>query len=182
MEDNSIFLWISGILGLVNTAMIGWAAWKKLKPEVKKMEAEEESENVQTANLNLEGAGNVVKLLRETVEQLKLDLAAERQARQEEIEKEKQARQQDRIYFTRRIKEIDREARDYRLWAARLAKQVIEAGKEPVPFISSLEESDPMLMSISKEQEELSKLKSKRQEDIKNNVGTNGGDTTAKTS
>ena len=145
------------VIGAINAGFVIYAGWKKLKPEVKKLETENEADNVETANINLEGARLSAEILKGRIDELRQDLENEKRARKDDIE-----------YFKRRVKEIDRELRDYRMWAARLAKQVIESGKEPVPFISSLSESDPLMMSITKEQVELEKAKQKRQEELKN--------------
>ena len=166
MEFN-LLTWIAGILAAGNSIQIIYSAWKMLKPQVKKMEAEEETENVHAANLNLEGAGITVNLLKGRIDELKADLEAEKEARKNDIEREQNARKEDRIYFTRRIKEIDREAKDYRLWAAKLAKQVIEAGKVPATFVPSTDDSDPLLIAINKSREELNKAGQVREEERK---------------
>jgi hypothetical protein len=95
-------------------------------------------------------------MLVQRIEELKQDIASERAARKQDAE-----------YFRRRIKDIEKESRDNRLWAARLAKQVIEAGKTPVPFISSLNDTDPLISAIAKEQEELEVARTTRQEEIR---------------
>lgn len=155
MTTTEIIAIISSLVAGVNTIVLLYFTSKKNKPEVKKLEVEGESEIVDAAHVNLEGAQISQQMLVSRIDELKRDL-----------ESEKKARQEDAIYFKRRIKEIDREARDYRLWAARLAKQVIEAGKVPVPFISSLNDSDPLLSTISREQEQLEQAKAKREEEI----------------
>lgn len=133
-----------------------WLALKKGKPEVKKLELEGESEIVDAAHLNLESAQLSTRMLMDRIEELKRDIDAEKKARQE-----------DRLYFTRRVKEIDREARDLRNWAAKLAKQVIEAGKVPAPFISSSEDSDPLIQAIDLEKKQLEQTKAKREQEIR---------------
>lgn len=155
MEINELLTILSSILVLFNGAQVGIAAWKKLKPEVKKMEREAEHELQEAANLNLEGAEKSISFLMETVKTLKGDL-----------EVEKKARQEDAIYFRRRIKEIDREARDYRAWAAKLAKQLIEAGKIPEPFVPTTDESDPMIQALEKERKQLKAVTEQRKKDV----------------
>jgi hypothetical protein len=148
---------ITQLVTAANTLALAWIILYKGKREGKKIETEEKSELISASNLNLEGAEVSTKLLLSRIDELKQD-----------IENEKRARQEDRIYFTRRIKEIDKELGDYRLYAARLAKQVIEAGKIPVPFISSLDESDPLLQTIQKEKDALDRSMVERREELKN--------------
>ncbi len=148
---------ITAIVTAANTLALSWVILYKGKREGKKIETEEKSELISASNLNLEGAEVSTKLLLSRIEELKQD-----------IENEKKARQEDRVYFNRRIREIDKELGDYRLYAARLAKQVIEAGKIPVPFISSLDESDPLLQTIQKERDALDRSITERREELKN--------------
>lgn len=148
---------LAAVTTFINVLAILFFSWKKNKPEVKKLEAEGDSEIVDAAHSNLEGAQLVSTMLRGQIDELKKDL-----------ETEKKSRREDADYFRRRIKDIEAEARDYRLWAARLAKQVIEAGKVPVPFISSTNDADPLLSTIEKEKEQLEQSKGKREEEIKN--------------
>lgn len=158
---NEFLTWASGILALINTIYLIYGAWKKLKPEVKKMELEADSEIADAANVNLAGAKMSGEMLMQRINELKDDLNSEKKARKEDIE-----------YFKRRLKEIDREARDYRMWSARLAKQVIEAGKVPVPFISTSGDSDPLISVITKEQEQLNQTMEKREQELKD-AGSN---------
>ncbi len=147
---------VSAISAALNILAIIWFTAKKSGKEIKKLETESESEFVQATHDSLEGAKISSAMLKERIDELKQDLENERRERQE-----------DRIYFARRIKEIEVEARDNRLWAARLAKQVIETGRIPVPFISSTE-TDPLLSTINKEMDELEKTKGVREEELKN--------------
>jgi polyhydroxyalkanoate synthesis regulator phasin len=139
---NGTLEWITGILVALNSAQILYQAWKKFKPEIKKLEVEGDTEIVEAANLNLEGAKASAAILLDRINELKKELDEEKAARKEEFEREKSARAEDAEYFRRRIKELDREARDYRLWAAQLVKQVVEAGKIPVPFLPSINDSE----------------------------------------
>lgn len=143
-------------MGVVNTLGILYLSFRKLKPEVKKLELEGDSEIVDAAHVNLEGAVLSSSMLKERIDELKKDLDSEKKARREDLE-----------YFRRRVKDIEKEARDYRLWAARLAKQVIEAGKVPVPFITSLNDTDPLITAITREQEQLELAKGNRQQELK---------------
>lgn len=158
-QGNEILVLISGILAAVNTAMIIYAAWKKLKPEVKKMDAEVDSEIVEAAELNLKGAQVSTTMLLERIADLKMELeterrlrkeelAAERAAREADLEAERAARKKEGEYLRRRFKEAEREARDYRQWAAKLAKQVVESGKVPAPFIPSPDDSETGISAI----------------------------------
>lgn len=156
METNEIVALTTVIASLVNVGILAFQAWKKLKPEVKKMEAEGDSEVVESSYKSLEGAVLSQNMLKERVDELQRDLIAEKKSRRDDAD-----------YFRRRIKDIEKEARDYRLWAARLAKQVIEAGKVPVPFITSLNDTDPLMTAITKEQEELDKAKGVREAELK---------------
>ena len=129
---------ITILTAVANTAWIIWSSWKKNKPEVKKLELEGDSEIVEAANANLEGAKISGEMLLSRINELKADL-----------ESEKQLRKADADYFRRRLVESDREARDYRTWAAKLAKQVIESGRIPAPFIPSLHDSERGIPTIS---------------------------------
>jgi hypothetical protein len=128
MENNELIALITSATALVNVGAIAWQAWRKNKPEVKKLEAEGESEIAEANKTSLEASEISTKMLMNRIEELKLA-----------IETEKELRKQDRTYFARRIREMDRELHDYRQWAAQLAKQVIEAGKTPAPFIPSID-------------------------------------------
>ena len=155
LNANEVIALITSFAAAVNVFIMAYQAWKRNKPEIKKMEAEGESEIVDAAHTNLEGAKISTEMLVNRIKELKTDL-----------DEEKKARKTDADYFRRRIRDIEREARDYRLWAARLAKQVIEVGKVPAPFISSLNDSDPLITAITKEQEELAKAKDTRQAEL----------------
>lgn len=157
MEIEQGIALLGAITTAVNIGFIIFFNWKKNTPEVKKLEVEGDSGLVSAANVNLEGAKISSEMLIDRIEELKNDLAAEKRARRDDAE-----------YFRRRIKDIEKEARDYRLWAARLAKQVIEVGKVPVPFISSLNDTDPLISAINKEQEQLDTARSMREEELKN--------------
>ena len=156
MESNEILALITAISAFANIAVVAFQSWRKLKPEVKKLEAEGDSEVVEAANTNLEGAKISQQMLKERVDDLR-----------KEIEEVKQKRKEDADYFRRRLRDVEKEARDYRTWAARLSKQVIEAGKIPVPFISSLNDTDPLITAISREQEELGKAKDAREAELR---------------
>jgi hypothetical protein len=156
LSTTEITALITAIAAAINVLAIAYQAWRRSKPEVKKLEAEGESELQEAVNVNLEGAKISSAMLVQRIEELKQDIASERAARKQDAE-----------YFRRRIKDIEKESRDNRLWAARLAKQVIEAGKTPVPFISSLNDTDPLISAIAKEQEELEVARTTRQEEIR---------------
>lgn len=147
---------VLAIATLVNTIMLVYQLSRKIKPEVKKLELEGDAELVDAAHLNLESAEVSTKLLMNRIDELK-----------KAVEEERKARQDDANYFRRRIRELDREARDYRLWAARLAKQVIEAGKQPLPFIPSLGDSDPLIDAMEKERSDLERGKEAREAQIR---------------
>jgi uncharacterized membrane protein YgaE (UPF0421/DUF939 family) len=144
MENNLIAI-LTTIITAVNTLGILYIALQKYKPEVKKLEAESEkteaevdSEIVAAANVNLAGAEVSTRMLLQRLQELK-----------EDLENEKKARRDDAEYFRRRFREAERDARDYRQWAARLAKQVIEAGKVPVAFVPSTEGDSEKLRAVS---------------------------------
>jgi len=119
-----------------------YSAYKKHKPEIKKIEVEVDSEIVDAANLNLEGAKVSAQMLLDRINELKVDLEAEKKSRKEEQETNERIRRDDIEYFRRRIKDLERESRDYRSWAAKLVKQVVESGQIPVPFLPSTSDSD----------------------------------------
>lgn len=128
---------ITTLIAVANAAWIIYSSWKKNKPEVKKLEAEGDSEIVEAANANLEGAKISGEMLLSRINELKADLDAEKQLRKADAE-----------YFSRRLKEAEREARDYRVWAAKLARQVIESGKIPeafTPFTQDTERGIPTI-------------------------------------
>lgn len=155
LNANEVIALITSFAAAVNVFIMAYQAWKRNKPEIKKMEAEGESEIVDAAHTNLEGAKLSAAMLKERIDELRTAL-----------DEERKQRKSDRDYFTRRMREIDRELSDYRSWSARLAKQVIEGGKQPVPFISSRDASDPLILAITKEQEELAKAKTTRQAEL----------------
>lgn len=159
MTSNELVTLIGGIIALINAASLVYFAWKKNKPEVKKIENEADSEIVDAANLNLEGAKISAQMLLDRINELKGELEAEKTARRdglalaektrkEEISNLEKIRKEDNEYFRRRIKDLERESRDYRSWAAKLVKQVVEAGKIPVPFVPSFGESDINITAI----------------------------------
>lgn len=130
---------LAGLLSAVNAAFLIYSALKKLRPEIKKMDSEIDLDV-------LEGAAKSQQMLIDRINDLqtqlnaerearKLELAQEREARKLELQAEKDARRKESEYLRRRIKDAEREARDYRQWAARLVKQVVEAGKVPAAFI-----------------------------------------------
>lgn len=154
--DNDIFGTIAVVVTIANTLFLAYQQWRKSQPEIKKIEAEGESEIAEAAHSNLEGAVLNNQMLKSRIDELQQDLTTEKRSRRDDAE-----------YFRRRIKDIEKEARDYRLWAARLAKQVIEAGKVPVPFISSLNDTDPLISAITREQADLEKERSFREAELK---------------
>jgi hypothetical protein len=128
MTSSELVALITALAAFINVGAILWDKLKKTKPEVKKIEAEGESEIVEAAHTNLEASEISTKQLMNRIEELKVAIDAE-----------KELRRQDRVYFNRRIRELDRELHDYRQWAAQLAKQVIESGKTPATFIPSID-------------------------------------------
>jgi flagellar biosynthesis GTPase FlhF len=182
VEINEILTLLTSILILFNGYQVAVAAWKKLKPEVKKLETEIDTENIETANLNLEGAKISALILLDRVNELKgevislrSELNSEREFRKQEsisnekrrkeelaameidytnkIEKLEKIRASDVSYFRRRIKDLEREARDYRSWAAKLNKQIVDAKLIPVPFVPTLNESDESITAVRPELE-----------------------------
>ncbi len=167
---NELITILGGLISLINAAFLIYFAAKRNKPEVKKLEGEAESELQEATNLNLEGAKISAQMLLDRINELKGELETERSLRKEgmalaekshndsmeamkKVNSEaimslEKARKEDREYFRRRIRDLERDIRDYRNWAAKLNKQVVEAGKIPVPFIPSAAESDPSLTSI----------------------------------
>lgn len=146
MEINSVLTIFTTLLVLINSAQVIIAAWRKLKPEVKKLDAEAEAEQAETQNRILAGAKISNEILVNRINEFKTmlederaarkrDLEIERAARTAELDAEKAARKKETDYLRQKFNEADREARDYRRWAARLVRQVVEAGREPVAFI-----------------------------------------------
>lgn len=159
MTTNDLVTVLGAIVAAINTGFLLYFAWKKLKPEVKKIDIEADSEIVDAANLNLEGAKISASMLLDRINELKGELATETKKRRDGIEQVEQNRRveiaalekkrsDDARYFRRRIKDLEKDARDYRLWAAKLVKQVVEAGKVPVPFTPSFGESEQGVTSI----------------------------------
>lgn len=138
MDIQIIVTIITAIVGGINAIILAMIALKKFPLEAKKLEAEEDSEIVDAAHTNLEGAKISSSMLIERIEDLKSQLETERQQRKSDAD-----------YFRRRIRELERESRDYRLWAAKLARQVIEAGRQPAIFESSIVDSDPLITAIN---------------------------------
>jgi hypothetical protein len=165
MNVNELVTIIAAIVSALNAGFLAWLAFKKLKPELKKSEAEAEIEAIEASNLSLEGSKTSVQLLLDRVNEQKSEMDAMKKNHKEEMErlenscKEEIARleklrSEDAEYFKRRIKDLDKEARDYRSWAAKLVKQVVEAGKVPVAFLPSFGESDAHITAIRTELEE----------------------------
>lgn len=163
MITNEFVNLFGAIIAAINTGFLLYFAWKKLKPEVKKIDAEVGSEIVDAANLNLEGAKVSALMLLDRINELRKELDEEKKNRKEEQEQNEKSRREDVEYFRRRIKDLERESRDYRSWAAKLAKQVVEAGQIPAPFIPSTNDSETNLYSIRTDLEEkLSETKPKK--------------------
>ena len=153
MTANELATIITTIVTAINTLVIAYLAFKKGKPEVKKLEIEGDSEIVGAANLNLEGAKISAQMLLDRINELKGELDQERQARKLESDEAETKRREDIEYFRRRIRDLERESRDYRSWAAKLVKQVVEAGKIPVPFVPSFGDSDISIQAVRTELE-----------------------------
>ena len=127
-----------GALGaFLNVIVISLLALKKSKSEVKKLEKEVEADDAELHKTSIEGAQLSMEMLERRLNELQQDLS-----------REKAARKDDYDYFRRRIRELDRENREYRLWASRLAKQVIAAGLIPAPFEPITGESDPSIPQL----------------------------------
>lgn len=128
----------AGALGaFVNVLILTWIAIKRFPSELKKLDVEggvgESEEDLNT----LEGAKISLEMLQLTIVKL-----------QKDVDAEKENRKKDNEYFRRRIREMDRENREYRTWAARLVKQVINAGLIPIAF-EPIQESDPSLEPVT---------------------------------
>lgn len=128
-----------------NTVWLTYKAWKELRPSLKKteaetdkVEAETESELYTGAQVIAEGATVSGKLLMDRIRELR-----------EDLENEKKARREDAAYFRRRFREAEKETRDWRNYAAGLAKQVIQLGGIPISFTPSLGESERGIPAIS---------------------------------
>lgn len=143
-----------GLATVGNTVWITYKAWRELRPGIKKIEtdtektdAEIESEIASAAETTAKGATVSSELLMQRIRELREDLNNAK----EDLENEKRSRREDAAYFRRRFREAEREARDYRLWAAKLVKQVVEAGKVPAEFIPSSGDSEQDIPAIKKE-------------------------------
>lgn len=139
----------------VNTLWLTYKAWKELRPGIKKIEtdtekvdAEVESEYAAAQKTTLEGATVSSTLLMQRIKELR-----------EDLENEKKARREDAAYFRRRFREAEREARDYRLWAAKLVKQVVEAGKIPAEFVISPSDSEQGIPAVGMDKKEITDRK-----------------------
>lgn len=139
--DNLVEM-VSMLTTLLNLGAFTYLAFRKLKPQVKKLDAEVDSEIVESANLNLEGAKISAQMLLDRINELKTELDSERNARKDEQARNEQTRRDDAEYFRRRIKDVEREAADLRHWASKLVKQVVDAGQVPAPFLPSYHDSD----------------------------------------
>ena len=153
MTADEITKLITTIATFINSAALIYLGFKKLKPEVKKMSVDTDSEIVDAANMNLEGAKVSAAMLLDRINELKRDLDTEKAARKEEQALNEKLRRDDAEYFRRRIKDLEREGRDYRSWAANLARQVVQAGLIPAPFIPSLTDSETGIQPIRSELE-----------------------------
>jgi len=159
MTPNELVTLLGGIIAAINAASLVYFAWKRLKPEVKKMEIDVESDIAELENLRMEGAKISAQMLLDRINELKGELDMERKLRKEgmaqaeaefreKYESLEKRRRDDAEYFRRRIKDLERDNRDYKNWAAKLIKQVVEAGKIPVPFVPSYGDSDPSVTAI----------------------------------
>ena len=164
MEKLDVTTLVNILIGLLNAAFLLYAGLKKLKPEVKKLETEGDSDivdmAVEAAERNLAGAKISNEMLVQRIDDLKIEVETERRLRKEELEAERQARalelqaerdarKKEGEYLRRRIRDAEREARDYRSWAAKLVKQIVDAGKIPATFVpSSMEDSEQGIPTI----------------------------------
>lgn len=147
---------LTAIVGAFNIIWLAYQGWKKLKPEVKKLETEVDLDVLEGAarsqQMLIDRINDLQSQLNAEREARRLELSQEREARKLELQSEKDARKKESEYLRRRIKDAEREARDYRQWAARLVKQVVEAGKVPAAFIPSpSDESETGISVISDE-------------------------------
>ena len=138
--------WAATLMGVINAGVLVYAAWRKLKPEVKKMETENELDV-------LKGARESQQMLLDRINELKAEMELDKEECRREIEEvrtnlkaeleaEREARKRKVEYLERKARDYERDARDYRAWAAKLVKQVVEADKVPAPFIPSSDESE----------------------------------------
>lgn len=150
--------WMAGILSALNGGFLLYSAWKKLKPEVKKMDTEADLDSIEAAaksqQLLVDRINELEELITEERNHRKQELEQERANWRAELEAEKEARKRDKEYFQRRFLEADGEARAYRRWAAALVKQVVEAGKVPAAFIPFSDESQQGITTIRVEEDE----------------------------
>lgn len=175
MDINALTALISAILAVASTAVTLYLSLKRFKPEVKKLEVEVDSELVEASNLNLEGAKISAQMLLDRINELKGELDAEKKYRRESLEQSEKshkesmaamekanteaiaalekARKIDADYFRRRIRDLEKELRAYRVWAGTLSKQVVEAGKIPAPLLLGID-SDTKIQAIRTELEE----------------------------
>lgn len=128
-----------------NTFWTVYKAWKELRPGIKKIESDTEKTDAETDS-EIANAAEVIA--RGTTVSSQVLVERIRELR-EDLENEKKARREDAAYFRRRFREAEKDARDLRNWAARLAKQVIEAGKIPEPFIISPSDSEQGIPTIN---------------------------------
>lgn len=135
---NEIIALVTSVGALISSLVIAIISWRKWKPEVKKLEGEEQSEIGEAAESVASGAKSVVEGLQVRVTQLEAQLKAEQESRKRDTE-----------YLRRRIRDAEQESRDYRNWAAQLARQVIQAGGQPVPFLPT-EDTETGLSAASK--------------------------------
>ena len=157
--NNSIAV-IGAITTIINGIILAYLTWKKARPEIRKADAEADQENVETMNINLEGAKISGQILLDRINELKGEVDDEKEKRKtaeqqckDQIAALDASRSEDREYFRRRIKDLENESRDYRRWAATLTKQVVEAGKIPAPLTLSMNESDTRITAIRTELE-----------------------------
>lgn len=154
MTSKELLELLIGLATFGNTIWITYKAWKELRPGIKQMEAdvdktdaEIDSELAAAAQTTAQGATVSSQLLMQRITELRQDLNNAK----EDLENEKRSRREDAAYFRRRFREAEREARDYRLWAAKLVKQVVEAGKVPAEFVPSSGDSETDIPIVRKE-------------------------------
>lgn len=147
MTSHEIVEIITVLITLLNASAIVYFSLKKLKPEVKHLDVEADADLVGAANLNLEGAKISAQMLLDRINELKSELDTERKSRREEQEANERLRRDDLEYFRRRIRDMERESRDYRAWASKLVKQLVDAGHIPVSFVPTID-SDPSVTAV----------------------------------
>lgn len=142
--ENNWLTWAASLVGIINAAILAYQAWKKFKPEMKKMDAEGDLDV-------LEGAEVSQNMLVNRVNELKQQIEDERKAWKSALDEEREARRRGEQYLRQRIAEAEGEAKAYRRWSAQLVKQVVEAGKVPAAFVPFTGDSETSIPAMPKD-------------------------------